>query len=30
LRPLVHRGGLRADILQGGSISIGDSVAIVG
>ena len=29
LRPLVHRGGLRADILEGGSISIGDSVAIV-
>ena len=28
LRPLVHRGGLRADILQGGSISTGDSVAI--
>jgi hypothetical protein len=27
LRPLVHRGGLRADILEGGSISIGDSVA---
>jgi hypothetical protein len=29
LRPLVHRGGLRADILESGSISIGDSVAIV-
>jgi hypothetical protein len=28
LRPLVHRGGLRADILEGGSISIGDSVAV--
>jgi len=28
LRPLVHRGGLRADILAGGAISIGDSVAI--
>jgi hypothetical protein len=28
LRPLVHRGGLRADILEGGPISIGDSVAI--
>jgi hypothetical protein len=27
LRPLVHRGGLRADILAGGTISIGDSVA---
>jgi len=29
LRPLVHRGGLRADILAGGPISIGDSVASV-
>ena len=28
LRPLVHRGGLRADILVGGSISVGDAVAI--
>jgi MOSC domain-containing protein YiiM len=27
LRPLVHRGGLRADILTGGSISVGDRVA---
>jgi hypothetical protein len=27
LRPLVHRGGLRADIVTGGRISIGDSVA---
>lgn len=27
LRPLVHRGGLRADILQSGSISVGDAVA---
>jgi len=27
LRPLVHRGGLRADILEGGTISVGDSVA---
>jgi MOSC domain-containing protein len=27
LRPLVHRGGLRADILQGGRISVGDEVA---
>jgi hypothetical protein len=26
LRPLAHRGGLRADILEGGPISIGDSV----
>jgi MOSC domain len=28
LRPLVHRGGLRADILESGPISIGDSVAM--
>jgi hypothetical protein len=28
LRPLVHHGGLRADILESGPISIGDSVAI--
>jgi hypothetical protein len=27
LRPLVHRAGLRADILRGGSISLGDEVA---
>jgi MOSC domain-containing protein YiiM len=27
LRPLVHRGGLRADILSGGTISIGDEIA---
>ena len=26
LRPLVHRGGLRADILTGGTISLGDEV----
>lgn len=26
LRPLVHRGGLRADILDDGTISLGDSV----
>lgn len=26
LRPLVHRGGLRADILSGGTISIGDAI----
>ena len=30
LRPLVHRGGLRADILSGGTISIGDEVAAPG
>jgi hypothetical protein len=28
LRPLVHRGGVRADILEGGTISIGDAVAV--
>jgi hypothetical protein len=27
LRPLVHRAGLRADILQGGRITVGDEVA---
>ncbi len=27
IRPLVHRGGLRADILDGGSIAVGDMVA---
>jgi hypothetical protein len=29
LRPLVHRAGLRADIVQGGSISTGDQVVVV-
>jgi hypothetical protein len=29
LRPLVHRGGLRADILSGGTITIGDRVAMI-
>jgi len=28
LRPLVHRGGLRADILSAGTISVGDAVAV--
>jgi hypothetical protein len=28
LRPLVHRGGLRADILTGGTITIGDEVTV--
>lgn len=28
LRPLVHRGGLRADILGGGAITIGDQIRI--
>jgi hypothetical protein len=27
IRPLVHRAGLRADILAGGTISVGDTVA---
>jgi MOSC domain-containing protein YiiM len=27
LRPLVHRGGLRADILAGGTISLGDEIS---
>ncbi len=26
LRPLVHRGGLRADILVGGTIALGDEL----
>ena len=30
LRPLVHRGGLRADILSVGTISVGDEVASSG
>ena len=29
LRPLVHRGGLRADILDDGTISVGDAVSVV-
>src|SRR5438034_10890238 len=28
LRPLVHRGGVRADIIDGGSISVGDHITI--
>ena len=27
LRALVHRGGLRADVLEGGTIAVGDAVA---
>jgi hypothetical protein len=27
LRPLVHRGGLRADILAGGTITVGDTIS---
>lgn len=30
LRPLVHRGGLRADIVRGGVIRLGDEIAAVG
>jgi hypothetical protein len=30
LRPLVHRGGLRADITRGGVISLGDEIAVSG
>ncbi len=30
LRQLVHRGGLRADILEDGTLSVGDSVSLVG
>jgi MOSC domain-containing protein YiiM len=29
LRGLVHRGGLRADILTGGMIRVGDSIAVL-
>jgi hypothetical protein len=30
LRPLVHRGGLRADILEGGTIAVGDELRAAG
>jgi MOSC domain-containing protein YiiM len=30
LRSLVHRGGLRADILTGGEIEVGAPVALLG
>lgn len=30
LRPLVHRGGLRADILEGGQIKLGDELVSAG
>ena len=29
LRPLVHRGGLRADILESGEIHVGDEIELV-
>jgi MOSC domain-containing protein YiiM len=29
LRPLVHRGGLRADILEPGEIHVGDQIALL-
>jgi hypothetical protein len=30
LRPLVHRAGLRADILAGGTIAVGDAIVVSG
>jgi MOSC domain-containing protein YiiM len=30
LRELVHRGGLRADILEDGMISVGDEIRAIG
>jgi MOSC domain-containing protein YiiM len=30
MRPLVHRGGLRADILTGGEIRVGDAIVDLG
>jgi MOSC domain-containing protein YiiM len=30
LRPLVHRGGLRADVLEPGDIRVGDPIAVPG
>jgi MOSC domain-containing protein YiiM len=30
LRPLVHRGGLRADFLQPGEIKVGDRIELIG
>jgi MOSC domain-containing protein YiiM len=30
MRPLVHRAGLRADILGGGTIAVGDAVTATG
>jgi MOSC domain-containing protein YiiM len=30
LRPLVHRGGLRADILSHGTVRVGDALTALG
>jgi hypothetical protein len=30
LRALVHRGGLRADVVGGGVVRVGDEVAVLG
>jgi hypothetical protein len=30
LRPLVHRGGLRADIVEGGTLRVGDTLRVAG
>ena len=30
LQPLLHRGGLRADVLEDGEIRVGDSVRVLG
>jgi MOSC domain len=30
LRPLVHRGGLRADIVEGGTVRVGDALTVSG
>jgi hypothetical protein len=29
LRGLIHRGGLRADILSGGTIGVGDAIVLL-
>src|SRR5438309_1195652 len=30
LQPLLHRGGIRADVLEGGELRVGDSVNVLG
>jgi hypothetical protein len=30
LRPLVHRGGLRVDVLAGGQLHLGDEITALG